>query len=136
MHDEIAPSIPYAIDPEQKRDYANKVIERFCNPFIDHQWLSITLQYTSKMKMRNVPLLLRHYEWNDTAPVFMATGFAGYLLFMKATKKEGDRYFGQRDGIDYEIKDGSAEYFHELWRNNDSDQVVDKVLSDTGSLGG
>ncbi|HEX5667444.1 MAG TPA: tagaturonate reductase, partial [Chitinophagaceae bacterium] len=129
MHDEIAPSIPYAIDPGQKRDYANKVIERFCNPFIDHQWLSITLQYTSKMKMRNVPLLLRHYEWNDTAPVFMATGFAGFLLFMKAAKKEGDRYFGQRDGVDYEIKDGSADYFHEIWRNNDPDQVVDKVLS-------
>jgi tagaturonate reductase len=48
---------------------------------------------------------------------------------MKATKKEGDRYFGQRDGIDYEIKDGSADYFYELWRNNDPDQVVDKVLS-------
>jgi tagaturonate reductase len=131
MHNEIAPAIPFAIDPDQKRDYANKVFERFCNPYIDHQWLSITLQYTSKMRMRNVPLILRHYELSDTAPMYMATGFAGFLLFMKATKKEGGKYFGQRDAVDYEIKDDSADYFHEIWRNNDSDHVVDKVLANT-----
>jgi tagaturonate reductase len=61
----------------------------------------------------------------------MATGFAGFLLFMKATKKEGGKYFGQRDAVDYEIKDDSADYFHEIWRNNDSDHVVDKVLANT-----
>jgi tagaturonate reductase len=131
MHQDIAPAIPYAIDPVQKRDYANKVLERFRNPYIDHQWLSITLQYTSKMKMRNLPLLLRHYELNDSAPMYMVTGFAGYLLFMKATRKEGSKYFGQRNGVEYEIKDDSAAYFHELWNGNSAEQVVDAVLSNT-----
>jgi tagaturonate reductase len=131
MHIDIAQAIPFAIDPDQKRDFANKVFERFCNPYIDHQWLSITVQNTSKMKMRNVPLLLRHYELNDGAPMYMATGFAGFLLFMKATKKQGGKYYGQRNGLDYEIKDDSAEYFYEAWKSNNSDQVVDNVLSDT-----
>lgn len=129
---EISPAIPYAIDPVQKIDFATKVFDRFCNPFVDHQWLSITVQSTSKMKMRNVPLLLRHYEMHNTAPIYMATGFAGYLLFMKATRKEGSKYFGQRNGVDYEIKDDSADYFYTLWKGGNADQVVDRVLADSG----
>jgi tagaturonate reductase len=129
MHQDIAPAIPFAIDPTVKRDFANKVFERFCNPYIDHQWLSITVQNTSKMKMRNIPLLQHHYDLHDSAPMYMATGFAGFLLFMKAARKDGSRHYGQRNGVEYEIKDDSADYFYELWKTNDADQVVDAVLS-------
>ncbi|HJS53595.1 MAG TPA: tagaturonate reductase, partial [Chitinophagaceae bacterium] len=87
MHAEIAPAIPFSIDKKVKEDFANKVFERFCNPFIEHQWQSITVQYTSKMKMRNIPLFQRHYELYDTVPVRMAAGLAGMLLYMKAVKK-------------------------------------------------
>lgn len=128
MQREIAKAIPYEIDVKVKEEFANRVFERFCNPFIDHQWLSITVQYTSKMKMRNVPLLLCHYELNDYPPLHMATGFAGFLLFMKATKKEGNRYFGERNGIPYEIKDDSAEYFYNAWKNNTPGKLVEEVL--------
>jgi tagaturonate reductase len=130
MHAEIAKAIPYEIEVKVKEDFANRVFERFCNPFIDHQWLSITVQYTSKMKMRNIPLLLRHYELSDNPPVHMATGFAGFLLFMKATKKEGSKYFGERNGIPYEIQDDSAGYFYDAWLNNTPDKLVEKVLQD------
>jgi tagaturonate reductase len=130
MLTEIAKAIPYDIDAKVKEDFANRVFERFCNPFIDHQWLSITVQYTSKMKMRNVPLLLRYYELNDTPPVHMATGFAGFLLFMKATKKEGGKYFGERNGTAYEIKDDSAAYFYNAWIHNTPDKLAEKVMQD------
>ena len=141
MHTEIASAIPFEIDTKIKQDFANNVFDRFCNPFIDHQWLSITVQYTSKMKMRNIPLLLRHYELNDTPPIHMATGFAGYLLFMKATRKEGGKYFGYRNGPDpslpqnyrqeYEIKDDSSAYFYNAWNNNSSsDKLAETVLKE------
>jgi tagaturonate reductase len=128
MHAEIAKAIPYEIDENVKKDFANRVFERFCNPFINHQWLSITVQYTSKMRMRNIPLLLRHYELNDTPPVHMATGFAGFLLFMKATKKVDGKYFGERNGTPYEIKDDAAEYFYNAWMENAPGQLVEKVM--------
>lgn len=124
MHEEIAPAIPFAIDTEVKREFADNVFERFCNPFIDHQWLSITVQCTSKMKMRNVPLLLQHYAHNKTVPVCMATGFAAYLLYMKVVKEEGKRYFGERKGVAYEIKDDSAAYFHTLWQQHEAVEVA------------
>lgn len=130
MHTEIAKAIPYEIEAKVKEDFANRVFERFCNPFIDHQWLSITVQYTSKMRMRNIPLLLRHYELNDIAPVHMATGFAGFLLFMKAMKKEGGKYFAERNGTPYEIQDDSAGYFYNAWINNTPDKLAEKVMQD------
>lgn len=131
MHTEIAKAIPFEIDAKVKEDFANNTFERFCNPFIDHQWLSITVQYTSKMKMRNVPLILRHYELNDTPPMHMATGFAGFLLYMKVTRKDGNKYFGERNGVEYEIKDDSAEYFYNAWNNNaGSDAVAEAVMKD------
>lgn len=128
MHNEIAKAIPFEIDEEVKRDFANRVFERFCNPFIEHQWQSITVQYTSKMKMRNIPLLLRHYELNDSPPLHMATGFAGFLLYMKVVKKENGKYYGNRNGHFYEIKDDAAEYFYEVWNNNSSNKAPGIIM--------
>lgn len=130
MHHEIAPAIPFTIDEKIKKDFANNTFERFCNPFIDHQWQSITVQYTSKMKMRNVPLLLKYYELTDKVPMHMATGFAAFLLYMKVTRKDGNRYFGNRNDEEYEIKDDSAEYFYNLWKQNDPTKVAADVLND------
>jgi len=128
MHTEIAPAIPFAIDKKVKDDLANRVFERFCNPFIEHQWQSITVQYTSKMKMRNIPLLQNHFELNNTVPAHMAAGFAGFLLYMKAVKREDGKYFGKRNDKLYEIKDGSAEYFFLVWENNSPDKVAEIVM--------
>lgn len=128
MHHEIAKAIPFEIDENLKKDFANRVFERFSNPFIEHQWQSITVQYTSKMKMRNIPLLQRHYELNDSPPVRMATGFAGFLLYMKVVKKENGKYYGDRNGQLYEIKDDSAEYFYDVWNNNNSNKVAEVIM--------
>lgn len=128
MHEEIAPSIPYKIDAKKKEEFANSTFERFCNPFIDHQWQSITVQVTSKMKMRNVPLLQKHYEESSNPPMCMATGFAAFLLYMKVVKKDGGKYYGERNDELYEIKDDSSEYFYETWSNNSVDGVVQQVM--------
>ncbi len=129
MFNEISPAIPFKMNNETREDFAEKVLERFCNPFIDHQWLSISVQYTSKMKMRNIPLLKKFFERNQAPPSYMSLGFAGFLLFMKVVKKEGTRYWGERNGIFYEIKDDSAEYFFTLWQENNSENLVKAVLS-------
>ena len=135
MLEEIAASIPLAISSDEKKAYAEQVVERFKNPYIDHQWLSITLQYSSKMKMRNIPLLLQYYALHQKVPAYMAAGFASYLLFMKAARKEGNRFFGIQDGIEYEIRDDAAALYYERWATGTPDQVVDAALADTGLWG-
>lgn len=135
MHEEIAAAIPCAIDSKVKSDYANKVIERFCNPYINHQWISISAQFTSKMKMRNVPLLKRHYELFGNVPAGMVAGFAGYLLFMKSVKFDNGKYFGEVNGIGYPINDDSAAYFHDCWKNNHPAELVKTVLANRALWG-
>jgi tagaturonate reductase len=128
MQIEIAKAIPYDIDDAVKKDFANKVFERFCNPFIEHQWQSITVQYVSKMKMRNIPLLQRHYDLFDSVPVRMATGFAGMLQYLRIVKKENGKYFGERNGELYEIKDESAEYFYQVNMDNSIENAAVIVM--------
>ncbi|MEK7225353.1 MAG: tagaturonate reductase [Bacteroidota bacterium] len=129
MQEEIAPAIPFPIGEKVKTDFANNTFERFCNPFIDHQWQSITVQYTSKMKMRNIPLLQSHYEQNRPVPIHMVTAFAAYLLYMKVARKAGSKYYGQRNGEEYEIKDDSAEFFYNAWEENKAERVAAEVMA-------
>ncbi len=129
MMSEIALAIPYKIDDKVTQRYGREVLDRFRNPYLEHQWLSITLQYTMKMQMRNIPLLLNYYKEFNTVPQYFTRGFAAYLLFMKAVKVENGKYFGEREGEPYQIQCDSAGYFYEVWQNNKTDEVVNKVLA-------
>ena len=78
--------------------------------------------------MRNIPILVRYYELYDVAPKNFALGFAAYILFMKALKKEGEKYYGEWNSVHYHINDEKAEYFYEVWQNNSVDDVVTTIL--------
>jgi tagaturonate reductase len=136
MLEEIVPCLLNEnISNAEALNFANQVMDRFCNPFLDHQWLSITLNYTSKMKMRNIPLLLWHYSINENVPEHMALGFAAYLLFMKCKKGTNGQYTGNLNGTSYVVQDEMAAYFAENWKTNDADVVTDEVLSDINLWG-
>jgi tagaturonate reductase len=123
MMKEIAPSIPYAPARENgvARDFGLKVLDRFRNPHLQHQWMSITMQYSSKMKSRVVPVLLEHYKHRAGAPVHIALGWAAFLLFMRAEKKEG--------------WDDRAGYFADLWSRYPTEDVVVRALGDSSLWG-
>jgi len=130
MLNELAPAIPYTVSPDVAADFGSKVLDRFRNPKIKHLWINITVQYTSKIKMRIVPLLLSHYRQNKSAPELIALGFAGYLLFTRPIKKEGEKYWGLSDGQEYVIQDESAASFMKRWNNFAPPELVKEVLSD------
>ena len=123
------------ITKKEASDFATSVLDRFRNPALDHKWLSISVQFSSKMKMRNIPLLLRHYSKTDKVPVLMALGFAAYLLFMRSTRDNNGRYIGRNDGTEYQIQDDHADYFEGKWAGNNIDDVVEKVLGDKNFWG-
>jgi tagaturonate reductase len=127
---EIALGIPYRVDEKAAQRFGMQVLDRFRNPNLDHQWLSITVQYSSKMKMRNVPTLLQYYQTFNCVPEYMAFGFAAYLLFMKSVKVEGQQYYGIHQDEYYQIQDDKAAYFHTKWANLNADDLVDSILSD------
>lgn len=90
MHKEIIPTlVKIGLDREEASEFADHVIDRFSNPYLHHQWQSISTNYTSKMRMRNLPTIARYTELSDAVPAYMALGFAGYLRFMETM--EGDK---------------------------------------------
>jgi tagaturonate reductase len=129
MLNELAPAIPYDVDPAQAQEFGNQVLDRFRNPFIRHQLIDITVQYTAKMKMRNIPTLLKHYEKTDKVPVLFAKGFAAFLTFMKPVVHKDGAFYGDRNGQPYSIRCDSADYFDEKWKNAASPvDLADQVL--------
>ena len=128
MIKEIAIAIPCAVPEKEASAFALKVLDRFSNPSLEHQWISITLNYTAKLKMRVVPVLQCYYRQYKTVPENMAIGFAAWLLFMKVVKKEGDIYLGVLNGQNYPVKDEMAAYFFDLWQNLSPDNLVKTVL--------
>src|SRR6185437_2014088 len=128
MKHEIAPSIPYEIDEATKQLFISKVLDRFRNPHINHYWKNITFNYSSKLRLRCIPLLLNYYKNNETVSPLFALGFAAYLYFMKAVKQIGKDYYGEFDGQSYLIEDEMAERFYHLWNNKPVDAIVKEVL--------
>lgn len=135
MQNELAPAIPYSVDLETAREFGSKVLDRFRNPHIRHRWINITMQYSSKMNMRNIPMLLNHYKTTDAPPELFTLGFAAYLLFMRAVKKEHEKYYGEWKEQSYLIDDEKASDLYNKWNNFNAPQVVEEVLGDTGFWG-
>jgi tagaturonate reductase len=145
MLTEIVPTVPHygipGMDQQAVTQFANDVLDRFRNPYLDHLLLNISLQQTTKMQARNVATLQRYYQQFNAVPKYMALGFAAYLLFMKAVREEDGQFLGEisvgSGVLTYPIRDDKAGYFYGDWKTvkeNDekSEQTfVTSVLSDS-----
>lgn len=132
MMEEIVPAITGdTVSAAEGRQFAGQVLDRYKNPFIEHQWLSISLQYSSKMKMRNIPVLQQYYQKAGSTPQHMALGFAAYLLFMKSVKNADGSFTGNAGGKAYLVNDDKAAALYELWGIDNTNNFVQKVLADT-----
>lgn len=132
MLKELAPAIPYELELSVAEEFGNQVLDRFRNPFIRHQLIDITVQYTAKMKMRNIPTLLNHYKKSNTVPELFAKGFAAFLQFMKPVSEKDGNYFGERNQQPYPIRCDAAAYFDEKWKKATSGQdLATQVLADS-----
>lgn len=137
MMQEIVPAITNdQISPELATEFANKVMDRYRNPHIEHQWLSISVQYSSKMKMRNIPVISRYHHQFGTTPGLMTLGFAGFLVFMKAEKGKGNKFEGNVHGEMYTITDENIETITEKRnRNHTTNGFVRELLADVSLWG-
>jgi tagaturonate reductase len=136
MHEEIIPLVAQNnISAEEANAFAQQVIDRFKNPYIEHLWLNITTQYTSKMGMRAVPLVEKQYAQNGETPELMALGFAAFLLFMDSEEKNEKHFYGRANGTDYRIQDDKASLLNSKWRQATAETVAAAALGDEEIFG-
>ena len=77
--DEVVPILP--LDQEDCKKFAAAVQDRFNNPFVNHELMSISLNSTSKWRARNMPSFLEYIEKNGKLPTCLTMSFAAYIAF-------------------------------------------------------
>ncbi len=79
LHEEVIPTLPLA--KEDVENFAAAVQDRFNNPFINHELMSISLNSTSKWRARNMPSFLEYIAIKGGLPVCLTMSFAAYIAF-------------------------------------------------------
>ncbi len=121
IFDEIIPTLDL---PEAELiPFANTVIERFKNPFINHKLASISLNSISKFRVRVLPSLLSYFEIKGKLPPGLVTSFAHLMVLYRGYLN--DKIFSLKDDP-YVI-----EFFNEVWNSEDIENIVQQILSNT-----
>ena len=82
LFDEILPVLP--LPKEDVESFAAAVQDRFNNPFINHELMSISLNSTSKWRARNMPSFLEYIEKFGKLPTCLTMSFAAYIAFFSS----------------------------------------------------
>ncbi|MCG2460498.1 tagaturonate reductase [Flavobacteriaceae bacterium F89] len=101
---------------EIKRKFVQEVMDRYRNPLIDHQLISISLNGTSKFVTRLLPALKGYRALTGTLPARIVFSLAALILFYK----------GEFNGEEIELKDNKQvlDFFQDHWR-----RVIDGNLT-------
>jgi len=118
-------------------DYANDVLNRFRNPFLNHQVLAISLNSTSKFKTRDLPSVLSYIEKKKTSPKNLSFSIASLIRFYKGKNIENRSMKGFYNNSEYLIKDDESvlKFFEDLYKRFDENkeedrkEIVKQVLS-------
>ena len=79
LFEEVLPILP--LPKADVESFAAAVQDRFNNPFINHELMSISLNSTSKWRARNMPSFLEYIEKFDKLPTCLTMSFAAYIAF-------------------------------------------------------
>ena len=79
LYEEVIPTLP--LDKKDLEDFARAVQDRFNNPFVNHELMSISLNSTSKWKARNMPTFLDYVKEKKELPPCLTASFAAYIAF-------------------------------------------------------
>ncbi len=94
MFEEIIPTLDLPRD--EVEGFAASVIDRFDNPYIDHQLLDIALNSASKWKARVMPSLTEYVKRVGKLPKRLSFSLAAFIAFY---------HKGERDGAAYPVRD-------------------------------
>lgn len=137
LHKEIIPTLP--LDKADLLQFADAVQDRFMNPFVDHELMSISLNCTSKWRARNLPSLLSYVEQEKKLPRCLVMSFAAYIAFFSWNIRErtdGGLVCRRPQGDDYVcMDDGWVLEFYYDRRDDEDTALVHDVMTNTQMWG-
>ena len=132
LYDEVIPTLP--LDKNDLIQFAEAVQDRFNNPFVNHELMSISLNSASKWKARNMPSFLAYIDEQKKLPVCLTMSLAAFIAFYSNQIQElNDKGLvcKRPKGNTYTISDDRwvLEFFYDH-RNDSPEALVHAVLSD------
>ncbi|WP_161890443.1 tagaturonate reductase [Pontibacter russatus] len=121
IYEEVLPTLDRP--GEELKQFAADVLERFRNPFIRHELLSISLNSISKYKVRVLPSVLAYIARRGQLPERLLHALAALILF----------YRGAWHGEKIPLNDSPEvlQFFEKAWQQGDIAAVAAAVLSNT-----
>ena len=119
--DELMQTLNLPMDELQQ--FASDVLERFNNPYVDHQVTSIMLNSFPKFQTRDLPGLKTYLERKGELPKGLVLGLAAIITYYKGGKRADGAEIVPNDA--QEIMD----LLKNLWATGDTRKVVEGVLA-------
>lgn len=111
LKDEIIPYV--SSDIAATTVFANSVKERFLNPFLNHQLVSISLNSISKWRARVLPSFKDYYAEHGKIAPKLTIGFSYLMALYSSIEKQDEKYVVKVPNREIELKDDLPylEYF-------------------------
>ena len=137
LYEEVIPTLP--LPKDDLTGFAAAVRDRFNNPFVNHELMSISLNSTSKWRARNLPSLLEYVELKGQLPGCLVTSFAAYVAFYSCDVQElTDRGLVCRrpKGDTYTVSDDRwVLEFYAAHKDDPDDALLHAVMTNTDMWG-
>ena len=131
LYDEVIPTL--TLDKDDLMAFAEAVQDRFNNPFVNHELITISLNSTSKWKARNMPSFLEYIKNEGKLPACLTMSLAAYIAFYSNDIQELNEkglVCRRPKGNDYLISDDrwALEFYYEH-KNDSAEELVKAVLT-------
>ena len=127
MFDELMETLNLPKAELQK--FAEDVLERFNNPFVDHQVTSIMLNSFPKYATRDLPGLKEYLKRKGSLPEGLVLGLAAIMVYYRGGKRA--------DGVEIIPNDAPEimALLSQLWSEGSVENLVERVLGTTSIWG-
>ena len=108
---------------DELKKFAADVLERFNNPYVDHQVTSIMLNSFPKYETRDLPGIKTYLERKGELPKGLVFGLAAIITYYKGGRRA--------DGAEIVPNDAPEimQLLNDLWSTNDTQKVAEGVLA-------
>ena len=125
IFEEICPTLN--LPKQELIQFSNAVLERFRNPYLEHDLLSISLNSMSKYKTRVLPSVLEYIKRENALPKRLLFSLAALIAF----------YRGDRNGVNIPLKDDQSvlDFFAAQWVAFDVKAIAKATLQNVDFWG-
>lgn len=103
LEEEIVPFV--SDDIAATKVFADSIIERFSNPYLNHLLLDISLNSISKWRARNLPSFADYYKKHGKIAKYLTIGFSYLMAIYSCIQAEGDGFVANLPNGKINIRD-------------------------------